>query len=64
MTMNPQFRMVPCGLCGRRYPQSRSTRSTINGRNAWICAICVNAMQTETTAQGVRQASEQRGRKR
>jgi hypothetical protein len=61
--MDSRFRMVPCGLCGRRYPQSRSTRSTINGRNAWICDLCVKAMQTETTAAGVRAQSEQRGRK-
>jgi hypothetical protein len=64
MSMSPQFRMQECSLCRRRMPRSRCTEGELNGRHAWFCPQCVKAMQTETTAQGVRRASEQGGRKR
>lgn len=63
VSMDSRFRNVVCAICSRRWPQSQSTRGELQRRPVWFCKYCTTAMQTETTAAGVRAVSERRGRK-
>lgn len=62
--MDAKYRMVACGICCRRWSQSRCERTTIDGTPGWLCEHCIAVIDTgETSVAAVRRRSEARGRK-